>query len=114
VEALSLETLMTDALDSTAPQPQPDPNEKLVKVFDSEQESEALVVKGLLESAGIDSDLTAASLVQETFPGLGGMVIFVRQEDAETAQRLIEEYRQSDDDDETAEIDVSEDLPPRA
>ena len=28
----------------------PDPNEKLVKVFDSGRESEALVVKGLLDS----------------------------------------------------------------
>src|SRR5690242_7703413 len=34
--------------------PQPDPNEKLVKVFDSEQETEVLVVKGLLDSAGIE------------------------------------------------------------
>jgi len=29
--------------------PRPDPNEKLVKVFDSELESEAMIVKGLLE-----------------------------------------------------------------
>ena len=42
--------------------PQPDPNEKLVKVFDSEQESEAMVVKGLLDSASIESDL-ALSLI---------------------------------------------------
>ena len=33
----------------------PLPNEKLVRVFDTEQESEAMVVKGLLDSAGIDS-----------------------------------------------------------
>jgi hypothetical protein len=37
----------------------PDPNEKLIKVFDSEQESEAMVVKGLLDSANIESDLAA-------------------------------------------------------
>ena len=85
----------------------PDPNEKLVKVFDSEQESEAMVVKGLLDSAGIESDLTSGSLVQETFPGLGGMIILVREEDAERARRLIAESRQSPasgsaaDDDET-------------
>ena len=64
-------------------QPQPDPNEKLVKVFDTEQESEALVVKGLLESAGIDSDMTAANLVQDMFPGVSGMIILVRDEDEE-------------------------------
>ena len=91
----------------------PNPNEKLVKVFDSEQESEALIVKGLLESAGIDSDLTSASLVQEAFPGLGGVIILVRERDAEPARKLIEEYRQPEqsfsDQDETAEIEVIED-----
>lgn len=96
-------------------QPRPDPNEKLVKVFDSEQESEAIVVKGLLESSGIDSDLTSGSLVQDTFPGLGGMVILVREEDAEAAKKLIADYRQSPaDDDETAEIEIIEDPPPQA
>jgi Putative prokaryotic signal transducing protein len=92
----------------------PDPNEKLVKVFDSELESEAMIVKGLLESAGIDSDLTSAAMIQDMFPGLGGMIILVREQDAETARRLIEEYRQSNpptDDDETAEIDVIEEPP---
>jgi Putative prokaryotic signal transducing protein len=94
----------------------PDPNEKLVKVFDSEQESEAMVVKGLLDSADIDSDLTSASLVQDTFPGLGGMVILVREEDAAQARQVIAEYTQSldeveqedqdQDDDVTAELDV--------
>ncbi len=69
------------------PNPAPNPNEKLVKVFDSEDESEALVVKGLLDSAGIDSDLASASLLQDAFPGLGGMVILVREEDAEAARQ---------------------------
>jgi hypothetical protein len=85
-----------------------------VKVFDSELESEAMIVKGLLESAGIDSDLTAAAMIQDMFPGLGGMIILVREQDAESARRLIEEYRQSNpptDDDETAEIDVIEEPP---
>jgi hypothetical protein len=100
---------MADSIDSQAnTQARPDPNEKLVKVFDSEQESEAMIVKGLLESAGIDSDLTAASMVQETFPGLGGMIILVRQADAEAAQKLIAE-RQHLSDDETAEIEIMED-----
>jgi hypothetical protein len=92
--------------------PQPDPNEKLVKVFDSDQESEAIVVKGLLDSAGIDSDLTAASMVQDTFPGLGGMIILVRQEDADAARKMIAEHQElapSSDDDETAEIEIIED-----
>src|SRR5208282_6318376 len=91
----------------------PNPNEKLVKVFDSEDESEAMVVKGLLDSAGIDSDLTSASLLQDTFPGLGGMIIVVREEDAEAALRLIAEQRRSPaEDDVTAEIAIIEEPPP--
>jgi Putative prokaryotic signal transducing protein len=99
----------------------PDPNEKLVKVFDTEEESEALVVKGLLDSAGIESDLMSGSWVQDTFPGLGGMVILVRQEDADEAKRVIAESRQassmrsrkrssagSGDDDVTAELPTQE------
>jgi len=97
----------------------PNPNEKLVKVFDSEQESEALIVKGLLDSAGIDSDLTSASMVQDAFPGLGGMLILVRGEDEEAARRVIAAGRQSStlpefDDDTTAEIAIIEERPPRA
>ena len=78
----------------TEERPQPDPDEKLIKVFDSEEESEALVVKGLLDSAGIESDLASASLLQDAFPGLGGMIIQVREEDAEKALKLITESRQ--------------------
>jgi hypothetical protein len=96
-------------------QPRPDPNEKLVKVFGSEQESEALVVKGLLDSAGIDNDLTSASLVQDAFPGLGGMILLVREEDAEEARRVIAEgLRSAPDDDATAEISISEEPPQKA
>ena len=101
---------MPEPLKTGGAGPRPDPNEKLVKVFDSEQESEALVVKGLLDSAGIDNDLTSASLVQDAFPGLGGTLILVRQEDAVEAHKLITEYRQpAFDDDETAEIEIIDD-----
>jgi hypothetical protein len=85
--------------------PQPDPNEKLVKVFDSEQETEVLVVKGLLDSAGIESDMTSVDAVQDLFPGVGGTVLLVREEDAERARQTIEEYKNAATiDDETAEI----------
>ncbi len=89
----------------------PDPNEKLVKVFDSEQESEAMVVKGLLDSAGIENDLASASLLQDAFPNMGGMIILVREEDAERARSLIAESRRppaasdsAEDDDSTEEL----------
>jgi hypothetical protein len=111
-----------DARPDSHSDPSPNPNEKLVKVFGSEQESEALVVKGLLESAGIDSDLTAASLVQDAFPGLGGVILMVREEDAAAASRLIAEQRlafsaesssseSTLDDDSTAEIAIIEEPP---
>jgi Putative prokaryotic signal transducing protein len=97
--------------------PKPDPNEKLVKVFDSEQESEAMVVKGLLDSAGIESDLASASLLQDAFPGMGGMIILVREEDAEKARRLIAESRQAalpgESANEAEDDDPTEELPAR-
>ena len=65
----------------------------------------------ILRSAGIDSDLTSVDAVQDMFPGVGGMVILVREEDAEPARRLIQEYRRSPDADETSEIDINEDTP---
>jgi hypothetical protein len=91
----------------------PDPNEKLVKIFDSENEPEALVVKGLLDSAEIDNDLASADLLQDAFPGLGGMIILVREEDAARARSIIEEYRQSNADDASDESDddATEELP---
>jgi hypothetical protein len=92
---------------SSSPQPesQPEPNEKLVKIFDSEQENEAIVVQGLLESAGIESDLKSIDAVQNAFPGVGGTVILVREEDAPEAGKIIEAYRNLPPlDDETADL----------
>src|SRR5580658_9831098 len=90
---------------SPQPDPQPAPNEKLVKVFDTEQETEAIVVQGLLESAGIESDLKSIDAVQNAFPGVGGSVLLVRQEDAPEAEKIIDAYRKLPPlDDETADI----------
>jgi len=90
------------------PEPKPDPNEKLVKIFDTEQETEAIVVQGLLQSAGIDSDLKSIDAVQDAFPGVGGTVILVREEDAPEAGKIIEAYRQLPPlDDDTADIDLA-------
>lgn len=68
-------------------------NAELVEVFDSQQESEALVVQGLLESAGIDSMITALDVPQDVMPGVGGVIIRVLPDRAEEARRIIEEYR---------------------
>jgi len=74
--------------------PLPTPNEKLVRVFDTEQESEAMVVQGLLESAGIDSQFGEAENSPDVLP-VGGMSILVREEDAQRARDVIAEFRRS-------------------
>ncbi len=71
----------------------PDPSDALVTVFDTEQESEAMVVKGLLESEGIDTVLTNLDAPQDVLPGVGGVVLQVRPEQADEARRIIEESR---------------------
>jgi Putative prokaryotic signal transducing protein len=68
-------------------------DEKLVKVFDTEEESEAMVVRGLLETAGIDAILQSDE-AQDVFP-VGGVVVLVRQEQAEEARATIEAYRKN-------------------
>ena len=68
-------------------------NEELVKVFDTEEESEAMVVRGLLESAGIEAMIQNRE-AQDVFP-VGGVVVLVRPDQAEDARQTIEAYRNS-------------------
>lgn len=72
---------------------QPSMHEELVAVFDTDQESEAMVVRGLLESAGIEAIITGYDAPQDVLPGVGGVVVRVSPEDADQARVLIEEYR---------------------
>ncbi len=76
---------------------QPRMNEDLVQVFDTEQESEAMVVRGLLESEGIDALVSALDAPQDVLPGVGGIVVRVAASDAERARQIIEDYRTSGD-----------------
>lgn len=69
----------------------PDPHEELVKVFDSDQESEVMVVRGLLESAGVDCMTSNLEAPQDILPGVGGVIVLVRAEQAEAARRIIAE-----------------------
>jgi hypothetical protein len=78
-----------------ATQPKPTPNEDLVQVFGSKEESEAMVVSGLLETAGIDVLVTAIDAPQDVLPGVGGVLVKVPASQAEEARRIIEEYRAS-------------------
>ena len=80
-------------------QPKSDP--ELVEVFDTMQESEAMVVHGLLTSAGIESVVANLQAPQDVFPGVGGLSIRVNPAQEEEARRLIDDYRTnaaSDDD----------------
>jgi len=83
-------------------------HEPLVEVFGTKEESEALVVKGLLDSAGIDSVIVSLEAPQEVLPGVGGVVIRVTAENAEEARRVIEEFRAAPE--QLAEEDEADDV----
>ena len=76
------------------PDPRPDPNEKIVRVFETEEEPEALVVHGLLEAAGIENDMIGLDFPTDVIP-IGGMAIMVREEDAERARQIIRESQRT-------------------
>ena len=68
-------------------------HEELVKVFDTDEESEAMVVRGLLETAGIDAMIQNREAPQDILPGVGGVVVLVRPDQADEAKETIEAYR---------------------
>ena len=78
---------------------QPTPNSNLVKVFDTEQETEAMVVKGLLESSGIDALISSLDAQQEVLPGVGGVIVQVAADRGDEAKEIIESYRNTGVDD---------------
>lgn len=84
---------MNDPAKSEEAKVRPEPNERLVRVFDAKEESEALVVRGLLESQGIEAMISGSDADQEIWPGVGGSVVRVREERADEARRIIAEYR---------------------
>lgn len=90
----------------------PQPNERLVKVFDTEQEFEAMVVQGLLESQGIDSLITYLDAPQDVLPGVGGVIVQVREEQAQEARQLIEDYRNDAAAAAASDEDLTEDSEP--
>jgi hypothetical protein len=86
---------MVEGAGKTNDAQKPQPNEKLVRVFEAEQESEVMVVRGLLESQGIEINVTSLEAQQDILPGVGPTMILVREEDAAKARQVIEEYRQT-------------------
>jgi hypothetical protein len=79
-------------------------HDELVKVFDTDEESEAMVVRGLLESAGIEAITQNREAPQDILPGVGGVVVMVRPDQAEEAVQTIEEYRRNPTTDEDEAI----------
>jgi hypothetical protein len=90
-----------------AEKPVPQPNEQLVRVFVTEQETEAMVVRGLLESAGIDAEFGDSENAPDVLP-VGAMGVLVRQEDAERARELIKDYRRSPEQENAEESEFDE------
>lgn len=65
---------------------------KLVKVFDTERDTEAMVVKGLLDSAGIESVISSLDFPEDVLP-VGGVIVQVAPDQAEDAIAIIDDYR---------------------
>src|SRR5260370_37856834 len=80
-----------EAMMSTPPGPEPE----LVKVFDTQQESEALVIQSLLESAGIDAIWCTLQAPQEILPGVGRAVGRSETSQAPEAVYIIRGYKQA-------------------
>lgn len=89
------------------------PNDELVEVFGSKEESEVMVVRGLLEAAGIECLVTSLEAPQDVLPGVGGLVVRVPADRAEEARRVIEESQNPlPEDVETAEFSATADSTP--
>ena len=72
--------------------PDADPHASLTEVFRTAGDQEALVVKGLLESEGIECSLSSDiphSVVPVNIDGLGTVRISVSESDAERAREII-------------------------
>ena len=72
---------------------EPQDHAELVEVFDTQQESEAMIVQGLLEAAGIQAIITNLDAPQDVFPGVGGVLVRVAPENAEQARQIIEDFK---------------------
>lgn len=68
-------------------------HDELTTVLDTMDETEALVVQGLLESNGIESLVSYRDAPQDVLPGVGGILLRVRPEDADDARDIIATQR---------------------
>lgn len=73
--------------------------EELVELASAQGDFEAQVLKGMLESEGIDVVVRAGvsqSILPFTVDGLGQMKLFVREHDLAAAKALLNEYREQE------------------
>ena len=70
-------------------------NDELLTVFDTEQESEAMVVQSLLESVGIESMIRSLDAPQDVLPGVGGVLVQVAPAQAAEARKVIADSREA-------------------
>ena len=80
----------------------PDPNGELVEVFATEDEAEAMVIQGLLDSAEIESHVVSDIGAKDVLP-VGRFSVRVESEVSGEAKRIIEDYQQNPPDVELAE-----------
>jgi len=77
-----------------------DPNIKLVEVHTAHGETEAQMIRSMLEGSGIDSMLrgeTTRITHGFTVDGLAEVKIVVREEDEERAKEVLADYKESKD-----------------
>lgn len=81
---------------ATLPTSDPSDQGELVDVFATRQDSEAMVIQGLLESNGIESLISAEVGPQDILP-VGTVVVRVAPEFAERARQIIAESQNVSD-----------------
>ena len=96
---------------ATLPKSDPSDRGELLEVFAANSDSEAQVVQGLLDSAGIESLIVADVGPQDILP-VGGVVVRVAPEFADRALQVIAESQtvsdaEMADEEDTQEFDAS-------
>ncbi len=67
----------------------------MAEVFASMFQDEALVVKSLIESAGIEAEIAGEHIIDvypAFFPSSGGIVVSVPDEEAQDAKSIVDDY----------------------
>ena len=86
-------------------EPITDDSQEMMNVFETRQESEAMVIQGLLDSAGIESMVTSDIGARDVLP-LGTIVVRVARAEAESAKNVIGDFQTNPSDVEAAEEDA--------